>query len=180
MLPDIQSIIARQLDKPVSEIDPDQTFAAIGADDLDLVEITMEVEDTFGIAIRHDSLVDAANAAGANTLCNQLTVRTFAAVAEESPKQPAPKTDSELQDDGILRESQVGTFGDLSELPNPEGFVLVFIPSLEELTRLQEQRLGRKLDDKEVDTLRRDAAVIALPQEMADQLKRRNSQRNSN
>ncbi len=179
MLDSIQSIIAGQLGKPASEIDPDQTFAAIGADDLDLVEITMEVEDTFGIAIHDDSLVNAAHATTANALCSQLTVRTFAAVAEESPKQPPPESISDIHDDAVLRKSQVGTFGDLSQLPNPGGLVLVFIPSLEELTKIQEEHLGRKLDGSEVDKLRQNAAVIAIPKEMANQLKRQKSQRNA-
>lgn len=51
MLADIQLVVAEQLDLRANDVNPEQTFASVGADDLDLVEITMEVEDRFGIAI---------------------------------------------------------------------------------------------------------------------------------
>ena len=99
-------------------------------------------------------------------------------MAEAAPKQPQEKP-SPVADDGILRESQVGAFGDLSKLPNPIGLVLVFNPSIEELTQIQEQRLGRVLDDAQIEALRQKAAVIALPQEMAEKLKQQKSARDA-
>jgi acyl carrier protein len=178
MLGNIQSIISEQLGLKADDVNPQQTFAAVGADDLDLVEITMEVEDRFGIAISDDALVNAAGATDANSLCDHLTIKTFASVAEKSPKQPQNQP-SLLADDGTLRESQVGAFGELSQLPNPNGLVLVFIPSFEELTVMHEQRLGRKLDDADIATLRQKAAVIALPQEMAEKLEQQKLERNT-
>jgi len=177
MFHEIQSIIAKQLGKSAAEIDPDRTFAATGADDLDLVEITMEVEEKFQILIKDESLMHAANITDANALCDKLTVRKFAAVAEQSPKQPPPQSSAEVPDDGALKESQVGTFGVLSQRPNPKGLVLVFVPSLEQLMQVQEQRLGRRLDEREVEELRQKAPVIALPQEMADRVNREKSKR---
>jgi acyl carrier protein len=178
MLPEIQSLIAEQLGKRATEIDPDQSFAALGADDLDLVEITMVVEDKFGITIDDDAFVKAAGVTDAKTICNELTVRAFAAVAEKSPKQPQ-RPRSPVVATGVLRESQVGVFGELSQLPNPDGLVLVFVPGLEALMQLQVQNLGRKLHDAEIEALRQKAVVIALPAEMADTMKALQSERDA-
>lgn len=172
MLLDIQSIVAKQVGKNAADVNPDLTFKAIGADELDLVEITMDVEDTFGIGIRDETLVAAAGITGADELCRHLTVRAFATVAESSPKQSARETHANSTDDGPLRESQVGKYGELSQLPNPDGLVLVLIPSLDELIRISEQRLGRKMDDDEIDTLRQNAGAIALPPSVAEKLNR--------
>lgn len=178
MLVTIQSVIAEQLGLKATGVSPDLTFAAVGADNLDLVEITMEVEERFGIAISDDAFVNAAGTRDANSLCDHLTIRTFATVAVKAPKQPQQKP-SPVADDGALHESQVGAFGDLSTFPNPNGLVLIFVPSFEELTQIQEQHLGRELDDAEITALRQKAAVIALPQEMAAKLKQQKSDRDA-
>lgn len=178
MLVNIRSIIADQLGLKAADVNPELTFAAVGADDLDLVEITMEVEDRFGITISDDALVNAAGARDANSLCDFLTIKTFATVAEKAPNQSQQKQ-SPVADDGSLRESQVGTFGELSKLPNPNELVLIFIPSFEELTQIQEQRLGRKINEAEIEALRQKAAVIALPQEMAAKLRQQKTERDT-
>jgi hypothetical protein len=123
-------------------------------------------------------LINAAGTRDADSLCEYLTIRQFTTVVEAAPKQPQEKP-SPVADDGTLRESQVGAFGDLSNLLNPNGLVLVFIPSFEELTQIQEQRLGRVLDDAEIEALRQKAVVIALPQEMAEKLKQQKSERDA-
>ncbi|MBX3427314.1 MAG: acyl carrier protein [Pirellulales bacterium] len=179
MLANVQSIIAKQLGLKDADVIPEMTFGGVGADDLDLVEITMEVEDRFGITISEDALVSAAGIRDTDSLCDHLTIRKFATVAEAAPKQPQERP-SPVTDDGTLRESQVGAFGDLSKLPNPNGLMLVFVPSFEELTQIQAQRLGRELDDTEIEALRQKAAVIALPQEMAEKLKQQKSERDAN
>jgi acyl carrier protein len=168
-LAEVQSVVANQLGKTDADIDPDATFATLGADDLDLVEITMEVEEAFGIVIRDEALVMAANVSSVDELCAHLTIRTFAKVAEAAPKQSALPVRPDAGEDGAVRDSQVGAYGELSLLPNPHGLVLVFIPSVEELTRLTEQRLGRKMNADEIEALRQQAAVIALPPEKAQE-----------
>jgi acyl carrier protein len=178
MLVDIQTVISEQLGLKAADVRPELTFASVGADDLDLVEITMEIEERFGIMISDDALVSAAGTSDANALCDHLTIRTFATVAEQAPKQPQQKPSS-VAKDGTLHESQVGAFGELTKLPNPNGLVLVFIPGFDELTQIQEQRLGRTLDDAEIEALRQKAAVIALPQEMAQKLKQQKSERDA-
>lgn len=82
MLVNIQSIIAEQLGLKAADMNPALTFAAVGADDLDLVEITMQVEERFDIAISDDALVNAARTQDANSLCDHLTIRTFATIAK--------------------------------------------------------------------------------------------------
>ena len=178
MLVDVQSIVAEQLGLRTADVNPELTFAGIGADDLDLVEITMEVEDRFGIMISDDALMRAAGIRDTDSMCANLTIQKFATVAESAPKQPQDKAQP-VTDDGTLRESQVGTFDELTKRPNPEGLVLVFVPSFEELIQLQQQHLGRELDDTEIETLRQKAAVIALRQEMAEKLKQQKSDRDT-
>jgi acyl carrier protein len=178
MLVNVQSIVGGLLGLKSADINPELTFAGVGADDLDLVEITMEVEDRFGIVISDDALASATGIRDTDSLCDHLTIRMFAKVAEAATKQPHDKP-SLVADDGTLRESQVGAFGDLSKLPNPHGLVLVFVPSFEELTQIQEQLVGRELDDPEIESLRQKAAVIALPQEMAEKLKQQKSERDA-
>ncbi|MAT70782.1 MAG: hypothetical protein CMJ58_14805 [Planctomycetaceae bacterium] len=167
LLRDIQTIVAQHLGKTATHVDPDLTFAALGADDLDLVEITMTVEDELGISIRDDSLIEAAGADDTQILSDYLTVRAFASVAATAPKQAQGQTD-QVVGDGNLRESQVGVFSELSRLPNPNGLVLVFVPRFEEVVALQEDRLGRDLDEAEIEDLRESAAVIALPPELVE------------
>jgi acyl carrier protein len=51
----IIQLIAEQLDKDVSEITPEMSFADdLGADSLDLVELIMTVEEEFNIEIPDD------------------------------------------------------------------------------------------------------------------------------
>jgi acyl carrier protein len=82
----IQKIIAEQLHKPVEDVKPDDTFAKLGADELDLVEITMAVEDRLGIEISDEKLVKAAGAASSDNLAESLTVKAFAASVGAAPK----------------------------------------------------------------------------------------------
>ena len=169
MLREIQSIVGKQLGiKPV-DVRPDATFTAMGADDLDFVEIILEVEDTLSVAISDDALIQAAGVSKADVLCDRLTIRDFATVVEAAPEQAARVAIQEPDDGGVLRENQVGTHGDLSQLPNPHGLILVFVPDFKDLVRLSEQRLGRKMEADEIDALRQRAAVVALPPDQAEQ-----------
>lgn len=173
MLLDIQSIVAKQLGKNAADVKADLTFAELGADELDLVEVAMEVENVFGISMHDDALAAAAgitNTDKLDKLCTHLTIAAFVAVAESSPKATPRGNQTEIADDGTLRESQVGTYGQLSQLPNPKGLILVFFPSFEEQRQFSEQRLGRKMDADEIELLRQKAVVMALPPEIADKL----------
>jgi acyl carrier protein len=114
-LPAIQKIIADQLGRAADEIRPDATFASFGADDLDLVEIVMATEEALNISIEDDDLVKAAGV-GPDELLGSLTIRAFAALADGAHRKQ-PSDDNEPTDGG-LRSAQVGSFGELSKLPN--------------------------------------------------------------
>jgi acyl carrier protein len=177
LLEAITKIAADHLGKVPDEIHLDDTFADSGADDLDLVEITMAVEDQMGITISDDELVKAAGTTSDKDLAAHLTIRAFAIVADAAPKQSMKKvTAAGAKDDGTLREAQVGVFGELNKLPNPNGYVLIFIPSLEVLIAQSEQKLGRQMTEDERDAIRLRSAVIALNPEMAEEMKRKQAE----
>ena len=88
---DVQMTIetaAEFLGLDASEIKPDMTFEAIAADDLDIIELTMEIEDRLGIHIEDDLMVAAAGPGGATNLPQSLTIREFAAAVTASRGQP--------------------------------------------------------------------------------------------
>jgi len=54
MFETVQKIIADRMDIDASEIKPDSTFADLSVDSLDMVEITMDLEEAFSITIEQD------------------------------------------------------------------------------------------------------------------------------
>jgi acyl carrier protein len=83
---DVRTIIARHLDRSPGSIRPDATFSQLGADDLDLVEIVLEVEDSLGIAIDDEKLTRAGGADEFDQLPTRLTVAEFERVVNESAR----------------------------------------------------------------------------------------------
>jgi acyl carrier protein len=81
---DVRAIIAKQLGRSTSSIKPNATFAQLGADDLDLMEIILEIENSRGITIDDDKLVGLSGAADSGELLSRLTVRTFEQVVANS------------------------------------------------------------------------------------------------
>jgi acyl carrier protein len=177
MLNEIKSVIASHLGMSADEIAPTATFADLGADDLDLVEITMEVEDQLNLVIRDDALVAKTGSASANDLCRRLTVQGFAEVASAAPPPVAPDAPHpDSPESGVLRESQVGTYEQLIALPNPENLELVFIPNFDDVRRFKEEEAGRALADSEIDAIRASSVVIALTPAMAAKMRQRDSE----
>lgn len=179
VLDPILRVIANQLKIAEADIGPNATFASIGADELDLVEITMAVEDALGIAIRDDALSEAAGVGNEDALCKHLTISTFTTVAAKAPKQTIATSSAGTAKEGVLQDAQWGKYALLSQLTNPDGLVLIFIPSIELLSAQAEQRLGRKLSGSEVEELRQQAAVMAVTRDVADELKQQQAERES-
>lgn len=171
----VTQIVAEQLGKQRSDVRPDVTFAALGSDDLDFVEIVMATEEALGVSIADEAINEAAGVSDSQQAVKHLTILKFAALADSSPRQK-PLESNEPQDGG-LRATQVGPYAELSKLPNPRGHELVFVPSLEELISMSEQSAGRKLTATEVADLKARAAVIVMPPEDAAKLKKQRSQR---
>ncbi len=174
----IQKIAAEHLHKPVETLIPDATFASFGADDLDLVEITMAVEERLGITISDGELTKAAETNSDQNLAAHLTLRAFEAAASAAPEQSRPsRSTAEKPANGTLREAQVGVYSQLSKMPNPNGYELVFVPSLELLVSQSEQKLGRQMSQSERDALKQRAAVMVLPPTAAEEFKRKRAER---
>jgi hypothetical protein len=69
-------------------------------------------------------------------------------------------------------EHDAGSFAELSKRPNPQGFVIVPVPSVEEWVSLIERKRGRRLTPEEIEEQRLQAPSIALTQEAADKMAR--------
>lgn len=170
-LPAIQKVVAAQLKQSADAIRPDATFASLGADDLDFVEIIMATEEALNVSIDDDGLTRAAGVAQPEDLVGSLTVRALATFADGAPHQQ-PSQNNEPNDGG-LRATQVGFYGELIKLPNPRGHELVFIPSLEELATAYEQKVGRKLTPDEQAELKAKAVVIVMAPEHAEKVRQK-------
>ena len=165
----VSQIVAEQLGKQPSDVRPDSTFASLGADDLDFVEIVMATEEELKVSINDDSINRAAGVTDPSLAIKSLTIAQFSTLADSAPTQKPVESDE--PQDGGLRAAQVGTFAEMSQLPNPRGHELVFIPTLEDLTAMSEQRLGRRLSEAETVDLKSKAAVMAMSREDAAKLR---------
>lgn len=159
----VQAIVARQLGLRQEDIKPDSTFAALGADDLDVVEIVMATEEALDITIPDEALGPIKAPPGTPPLPARLTVGGFVTTVSQAPKAKfsSPKLDE--PHDGTLRHAQIGPYQDLSQLPNPRGYELVFVPELSTLETAAAQKLGQKLTEPERVALKNKAIVMAMP-----------------
>lgn len=53
----ITAITAAHVDRPIADIQPDTTFASLGCDSLDQFELTMALEDEFGVEIPDEEAI---------------------------------------------------------------------------------------------------------------------------
>lgn len=159
----VQAIVARQLGLRPESIKPESTFAALGADDLDVVEIVMATEEAFDITIPDEALGPIKAPPGTPPLPARLTVGAFVTTVSQAPKAKfaSPKLDE--PHDGTLRLAQVGPYQELGRLPNPRGYELVFVPELSALEAAAAQKLGQKLTEPERVALKNKAIVMAMP-----------------
>jgi acyl carrier protein len=177
ILSQVQRITAAHLHKSPADMLPSKTFESLGADDLDIVEITMKVENELSVTIADSELTKAAGISQNENLSDKLTLQSFAHVVSTAPKRKksSAHTQSETSD-GNLREAEVGTFEQLNRKANPRGYVLVFVPRLEVILEREQQRLGRKLSEQDILLLKNKAAVIALPPAAAEEMRRKQAQ----
>ncbi len=172
----VRQITAKHLGIHVDEVKPTSTFRSLGADALDIVEITMETEDQLGIAIRDEDLDAVAGTANLDTLPDRLTVKAFAEVAARSEKaKPVPA--GEPRDPKVLNKHDVGSYSELSKKPNPHGFVLVpFLPP-PVLLKMAEHDAGRELTAEEAEVVKQNAVVTAFPPDQAEAIMRKRRER---
>lgn len=116
----IVSITAEQLGIPSSNITPDATFASLGADDLDFVEIVMATEDAHKVSIPDDALMAVAKVSASEEIVHRLTISGFGQALESA----VPQEESESGED-----VPTGLYAELALQPVPEGHRFLFIPS---------------------------------------------------
>ncbi|NWO20876.1 acyl carrier protein [Oribacterium sp. oral taxon 102] len=58
VLDSVKKIVAERLDLPAEEITEDKTFAELGIDSLDTVELLMDLEDEIGMEIQLEEKLD--------------------------------------------------------------------------------------------------------------------------
>lgn len=168
----IKFIIAKQLNLNPKVIHENMTIDQLGGDALDLVELIMQVEDSLGVIIDDNSLITNGKNINISEFPKSLTVSRLIYVAKISPQAKLEKRTTQDKSD-IIQEGEVGIFGDLIKKNNPNNYNLVFIPSLFEIIKLNESKLGRKLTAQESRNIKNSCAVIALPQEVAKEFKNR-------
>lgn len=77
----IVSVLAEQFGISPGQVAPDATLASLGADELDVVEIIMTVEERFHVEITDEQIVRRVGRGGAE---DTLTARSLAALVAES------------------------------------------------------------------------------------------------
>jgi acyl carrier protein len=93
----IIAIMEKQLGKEPGEIQSSTSLKDLGADELDLISVVMELETKFHVMIAKGAIEKAAGAATMDSKLKALTASKFAALVEEarhtpqSPVTPPPK-----------------------------------------------------------------------------------------
>jgi acyl carrier protein len=70
----LHGILTEQFGVPAEELTDDATFEALGLDSLDLVEVTLVIDEELGIRIPDDRLGDITTTGDAVTVLLDLTV----------------------------------------------------------------------------------------------------------
>ena len=84
----VRSILANHLGLKPETIQPSDTFTDLGADTLDIVEVTMAIEDELGISISDEAVNQVAGGHDINDLPDRLTVSNFVSVVTHSRTAP--------------------------------------------------------------------------------------------
>jgi len=164
MSPEIESIIkitSEQLGVSAESIQEDSTFASLGADDLDFVEIVMATEDAHKVSIPDDLLTKVAGISAAEEIVHHLTIAGFARALESAE----PQSES-APDENVV----TGLYADLITQPLPEGYTYLFMPSLAAILTATEDKEGRPLTEKEVLSIRDRAPAMVAPHDVIQKM----------
>jgi acyl carrier protein len=82
----ITRVLAEQFNKKPEEIRTTTSLHDLGADELDLVEITMQLEETFDVTIADESLEKAGRSSGMEATLKGLTVQKLAELVAEADR----------------------------------------------------------------------------------------------
>jgi acyl carrier protein len=80
----VRTVLAELLKINAESIEPQKTFADLHADELDLVETVMEIEDRLKVSITDEAIAKSAGSAEPDKLLNHLTVEQLARVVSEA------------------------------------------------------------------------------------------------
>lgn len=84
----VQEVLSELLELEPQTIDPETTFAQLQADDLDLVEAVMELEDRLDIRIPDEAIRGVGYPASPQMVLDKLTVRRLAEVVCDARQKP--------------------------------------------------------------------------------------------
>jgi acyl carrier protein len=162
--PKMESIIkitSEQLGVSAASIRADSTFASLGADDLDFVEIVMATEDAHNVSIPDEFLTKIAGISAAEEIVHHITIAGFAQALDSAE----PQTESEPDENVVT-----GLYADLITQPLPEGYAYLFIPSLAAILTAAEDKEGRPLTEKEVLSIRDKAPAMVAPYDVIQKM----------
>jgi len=157
MSPEIETIMkitSEQLGVSAESIRVDSTFASLGADDLDFLEIVIAAEDAHKVSIPDDLLTKVAGISSAEEIVHHLTIAGFAQALDSAE----PQTESEPDENVVT-----GLYADLVTQPLPDGYSFLFMPSLAAILTGAETKEGRPLTEKEVLSIRDKAPTMVVP-----------------
>lgn len=160
MSPEIESIVkitSEQLGVSAERIRPDSTFASLGADDLDFVEIVMATEDAHNVSLPDELLTKLAGVSAAEEIIHHLTIAEFAHALDSAE----PLADSEPDENVVT-----GLYAELVAQPLPAGYSYLFIPSLAAILTAAEEKEGRPLTEHEVLGIRDKAPSMVAPNDV--------------
>jgi acyl carrier protein len=160
MNPELESVIkitAKQLNIPGDHISAQSTFASLGADDLDLVEIVMTAEEARKVSISDDLLTRIAGISKTEELVHHLTVVGFSQALSEAEPQSPTKHEGEVA---------TGLYSELVLKPLPQGHTYLFIPSLAAILKNREDKKGEALTEAEVLDTRDRAPAMVVPNDV--------------
>ncbi len=96
-------ILGKQFGKEPGEIQSSTSLKDLGADELDLVEVVMELEEEFHVSIADGAVEKAAGTATMNSMLKALTPPKLAALVEEA--RHTPKTVATPRPKGVSGEA---------------------------------------------------------------------------